>query len=600
MSVRKFIPPLGLPSLGLHRGRRRGHTPTDLPGRPPLVRLEGAAKIAIETARTRLVIAGALFLMTFGVLASRAVELTWLRSSDEPSIARTSVHQAGAITQRRSIVDRNGQLLAVNLRTTSLYANPKRVMEPAKAAAMVAAVLPELSQADVYAKLTSGRSFVWLKRNLTPRLQDAVNRLGIPGLYFQNEQRRIYPQGRLASHVVGFTDIDNRGLAGIEQFFDESLRDPIHADEPMEMALDVRVQHALRDELQRGIREFSAVAGAGIVLDVTTGEVLAMVSLPDFDPMSANDASLDARFNRMTLGVFEMGSAMKTLTTAMALETGAVTLTSGYDASKPIHVSRFTISDYKPKNRWLSVPEIFKYSSNIGTAKMALDVGTARQRDYLGRFGMLRKPTIELPEVGAPLIPAQWKMLETMTISYGHGLSVSPLQMASAMAAVVNGGTLRAATLLRRPSSQPVVGAAVIGAQTSDTMRRLLHLAVKEGTGKNANVDGYLVGGKTGTSEKINEFGRYNRKALLNTFVGAFPINAPRYVILATLDEPKANKATFGYATAGWTAAPVVGRTVARIAPMLGLAPVDENAADVQQALYLGVDTKPEHHLAAN
>jgi cell division protein FtsI (penicillin-binding protein 3) len=600
MSARGLMPSLGLASLGLNRSRRRGQTPTDLPGRPPLVRLEGAAKIAIETARTRLVIAGMLFLLAFGVLASRVVELTWIRSADENSIARTSVHHTRVITQRRSIVDRNGQLLAVNIRTTSLYAKPKRVLEPAKAAAMVVAVLPELSQAEVYAKLTSGKSFVWLKRNLTPRQQDAVNRLGIPGLYFQNEQRRIYPQGRLAPHVVGFTDIDNRGLAGIEQFFDESLRDPIHADEPLEMALDIRVQHALRDELQRGIQEFSAVAGAGLVMDVATGEVLAMVSLPDFDPMSASDAGDDARFNRMTLGVFEMGSAMKTLTTAMALETGAVTLASGYDATKPIHVSRYTISDYKPKNRWLSVPEIFKYSSNIGTAKMALDIGTARQRDYLGRFGMLRKPTIELPEVGAPLIPAQWKTLETMTISYGHGLSVSPLQLATAMAAVVNGGILRNPTLLRRSAGQSVAGAAVIGAQTSDAMRRLLHLAVEEGTGKNASVNGYLVGGKTGTSEKISEYGRYNRKALLNTFVGAFPINAPRYVILATMDEPKANKSSFGYATAGWTVAPVVGRTVARIAPMLGIAPVDENSADIQQALYIGVGQNPERHLAAN
>lgn len=590
-----------LPALRPQPGRRRGATPVDLPGRPPLLRLEGTAKTAIETARTRLVTAGILFLLTFGVLASRLVELTWIRSADERSHARTAGAAVnGATAHRRPIVDRNGQLLAINLRTASLYANPKRVQDPQRAAAKVVSVLPELSQAEVYAKLTSGKNFAWIKRNLTPRQQMAINRLGVPGLYFQNEQRRIYPQGPLAAHVVGYTDIDNRGIAGIEQFFDEALGYARHAGEPLQLSLDARVQHALRDELQRGIAEFSAAAGMGLVLDVASGEVLAMVSLPDFDPSAARDASANALFNRATLGVFEMGSTMKTLTTAMALDSGTVTLTSGYDASRPLQVSRFTISDYKPKNRWLSVPEIFKYSSNIGTAKMAVDVGPARQRDFLGRFGMLRKPTIELPEVGAPLIPSQWKTLETMTIGYGHGLSVSPLQLASAMAAVVNGGTLRAPTLLKRPAGQPVAGATVLKPETSEIMRRLLYIAVEDGTGQNAVVDGYLVGGKTGTSEKINAIGGYNRKALLNTFVGAFPIEAPRYVILATLDEPKATKATLGYATAGWTAAPVVGRTIARIAPLLGVEPVGKNADAVRDALYIDMGTKPEHKVAAN
>ena len=578
-------------------------TPADMPGASPLVRMDGAAKSAIETGRNRIVVAGMLFAIVFVVLAGRLMEVTLLRGND---IAARGVVIAPppeqVVLDRQSIVDRNGVLLATNLRTASLFAEPKKILNPDEAAARLVQELPDLSEAEVRAKLSTGKSFVWLKRNLTPRQHYAVNRLGIPGIGFQSEQRRVYPQGSLAAHVLGFTDVDGKGISGIEQFFDESLRDHARGAESLELTIDTRVQHAMRDELLRAVSDFNAIGAGGMVLDVETGEVIAMVSLPDFDPTNPGDAPKETRFNRVTLGVYEMGSTMKTLNTAMALDSGTVKLSNGYDASRPIQISRFTIRDDHPKNRWLSVPEIFMYSSNIGSAKMALDVGPAGQRAFMDKMGMLRRPVIELPEVGAPLVPRNWKNIETMTIAFGHGLSVTPLQLAVATSAVVNGGVLHPPTLVKRPADLPVPGVQVLSQQTSDIMRRLLHLVVEDGTGKKATVDGYLVGGKTGTSEKVGDRGGYNRKALFNTFIAAFPMNKPRYIVIGSIDEPKGTKATYGYATAGWNAAPAVGRIIARIAPMLGIQPVDEELPEIKQAMFVPIPGKPvpvEKKLAA-
>jgi cell division protein FtsI (penicillin-binding protein 3) len=597
--------------MGLFRRTRKPPppcVPADLPGASPLVRLEGAQKAAIETGRTRLVIAGMLFTLSFVVLAGRLVQLTLLPAAEAPQARNASLAPPPerVVMDRQPIVDRNGVLLASNLRSASLFAEPRKILNADEAAARLVQVLPELSEADVRAKLNSGKSFAWLRRNLTPRQQYEVNRLGIPGLMFQAEQRRVYPQGSLAAHVVGFADVDGKGLAGIEQFFDETLRDPAREGEPLQLSIDVRVQHAMRDELLRAMTEFNAIGAGGIVLDIHTGEIVAMVSLPDFDPAQPGEGPKDARFNRMTLGVYEMGSTMKTLNTAMALDSGLVKLSGGFDASRPIQIGKFTIRDDHPKNRWLSVPEIFMYSSNIGSAKMALEIGPAGQRAFMDKLGMLKKPVIELPEIGGPLVPRNWKTVETMTIAFGHGLSITPLQLATATAAIVNGGVLHPATLVKRPPGLPVPGQQVISRQVSDTMRKLLHLVVEDGTGKKATVDGYLVGGKTGTSEKVNDRGGYNRKALFNTFIAAFPMNAPRYIVMGTVDEPKGNKSTYGFSTAGWTTAPAVGRIIARIAPMLGVEPVDENSNTVRQAMFVPIPgqmefkpDKPEKKLAA-
>ncbi len=540
----------------------------------------------VRVGRARLMLAAFCFAFCFGVIAIRLVHLTLLKSGGEPALAGAGVAGAPPV-ERADIVDRNGALLATNLTTASLYADARTVLDAEAAAVRLVRVLPELSHAEVLGKLKSGRPFVWIKRNLTPRQQSDVNALGVPGLAFQQEQRRVYPQGALAAHVLGFTDVDGNGISGVEKFFDEDLKDRARRGEELRLSIDLRVQHAVRDELQAAVAKFSAEGAGGLVLDVRTGEVVALVSLPDFDPNHPGGAGPLERFNRMTLGVYELGSVFKIFTTAMALDAGKVGLAGGYDASNPIKVSRFTIRDDHPKRRWLSVPEIFMYSSNIGAAKMALDVGTAGQQAFLGRLGLLRRATIELPEVGAPLSPSPWREINTMTIAFGHGVAISPLQMASAVAAVANGGVLRPATLVRRDAPAP--GQQVLSPRTSDIMRRLLRLVVVDGTGKKAEADGYLVGGKTGTAEKAGGRG-YNRRALLSSFIAAFPMNAPRYVVYVIIDEPTGTRETHGFATAGWTAAPAISRVVSRIAPLLGVAPLDEERADIREALAVPIN----------
>jgi cell division protein FtsI (penicillin-binding protein 3) len=536
------------------------------------IRLDGTTKQALETGRTRLLVASLLFAAAFLIVAGRLVSVALISSGGEPSIAEAP-RAAQLETERADIVDRNGIVLATNLVTASLYANPREVPNPRAAAAALSKVLPELPQAEVESKLASGKSFVWLKRNLTPKQQYAVNRLGIPGLSFQREERRVYPHANLAAHILGFTDIDNRGIAGVERQFESRLAEE-HA--PLALSIDIRLQHILKEELSRSVRDFNAIGGAGVILDARSGEVLAMVSLPDFDPNEPGHASADTRFNRATLGVYEMGSVFKVFTTAMALDAGVTSLKGGYDASHPIKVSRYTISDYHAKNRWLSVPEIFIYSSNIGSAKMALDVGPEGQRAFLKRLGMLSPVALELPELGEPQGPAQWKELAAMTIAFGHGLSITPMHVASGVASVVNGGLMVRPTIVKREG--PLAEERILKSDTSDSLRRLMRLVVERGTGKSADAPGYRVGGKTGTAEKAAGKG-YKRNALISSFVGAFPMDDPRYVIFLAVDEPKPNKDSHGYATGGWVAAPAVKRLVERMAPLVGIAPVQEEEA---------------------
>jgi len=541
-------------------------------------------KKALDVARTRLLVGGALMAAAFLVIGVRLVDVTVFGESgpSRQSIARNIATESQM--DRADIVDRNGVLLATNLTTASLYGNPSRIFDPRAAARALVGVLPELSEAEVAAQLSTDREFIWLSRNLTPRQQYEVNRLGIPGFDFRSEQRRVYPLGRLTAHIVGFTSIDNDGLAGIEKSFDAALSE---RRAPVTLSIDIRVQQIMRRELAAQIVKFKAIGGSGVVLDVRTGEIVALVSLPDFDPNEAGEVPDDARFNRSTLGAYELGSIFKIFNHAIALETGAASMTSIYDARKPIRVARFRISDFHPENRWLTVPEIFMYSSNIGSAKMALDIGSVTQRKYMSDFGMLRRSSVELPEQARPMYPATWREINTMTIAYGHGIAVSPLHVATAAAAMVNGGILYPATLIRRGDS-PAKGKRVISAQTSEKMRRLLRLVVKNGTGRNADAPGYVVGGKTGTAEKQVD-GRYKSNALISSFVGVFPMTAPRYVVMTHLDEPKGIKESYGFATAGWTAAPVVGRVIAQIAPLFGIAPVDESAPDIRRILAINV-----------
>ncbi len=557
--------------------------------REQVVHLDGSAKRVLETGRTRLLVTGALFAIAFAVVALRLTAVSLLQQGDEPRVAQSSAAN-GLLVGRADIVDRNGVVLATTLPTASLYANPHQVLDADDAAARLVDVLKELSQAEVASKLSSDKTFVWIDRNLTPREQYQVNRLGIPGLHFQTEERRVYPQGALTAHVVGFTDIDNRGLAGIEQSFDDVLRD---SRRPVRLSIDVRLQHILREELGRAIADFTGIGGAGAILDVNTGELVALVSLPDFDPNQPGTASDDARFNRASLGIYEMGSTFKIFNTALALDSGIVRLTDQFDATKPIRIGGFSIRDYHGKNRWLSVPEIFMYSSNIGSARMAEEVGGVAQKAFFSHLGMLRPASLELPEVGHPLYPDTWRPINTMTISYGHGLAVSPMHLVSGVAAMVNGGVMRPATLIARAPGEVSEGERVISRDTSLMMRKLLRLVVEAGTGKNAEVPGYVVGGKTGTADKQSGKG-YDRNSRLASFIAAFPMNDPEYVVLVMVDEPKPNATSFGYATGGWVAAPAVGNVIRRMAPLMGLLPAPDDAPEVANDLLIAVSATEE------
>ena len=550
---------------------------------PARLRLEGTGKQAIETAHHRLMVGGVLFVVAFAVVALRVVDVTMLKEGHEPRAAAHHQRHAGAERDRADIVDRSGELLATSLSTASLYANPKLILDANDAAAKLAKALPGTSEKDVARRLASDRSFVWIHRNLSPRQQFAVNRLGIPGLFFQRDERRVYPHGALTAHILGFTDIDNRGLAGIEQSYDDRLR---QAENPLQLTIDIRLQHVVRQELAAAVDEFNAIGGAALVVDVATSEVLALVSLPDFDPNAPGAAESDTRFNRITLGTYEPGSTFKIFNTAAALDFGVASLRDGYDASKPIQISRFTISDYKGQKRWLSLPEIMMYSSNIGSARMGMDLGRERQRQFLSRLGLLKAAPFDLPEVAAPQIPNPWRDINVMTVAFGHGISVTPLNLVTGVTAVVNGGILRPVSLVRRDVPNP--GERVMTQRTSEQMRTLMRLVVERGSGKAAGVPGYAVGGKTGTAEKIVK-GRYHKDMRISSFVGAFPMHAPRFVIYAMLDEPKGNKSTHGYATAGWVVAPLVGKLVNQIAAIYGIPPVDENAPEFRDQMLINV-----------
>jgi len=571
-------------------------TPRTTPYDYPIVethRLDGVGKQAFEVGRNRLIVAATVLSFAFVAVGYRLVDLTLLTGREEARIASHADSPAPAHV-RADVVDRNGVLLATSLPTPSLYADPTAVLDVKEAAEKLVRVLPDMNRLTLETKLAAKGRFVWLRRNLSPQQQFDIHRLGLPGIGFEMESRRVYPQGRLAAHVLGTTDTDGRGIAGIEKSFDQALRD---TGKPLALSLDVRLQAVMRQELMRAMAKFSAIGAAGLMKDVHTGEVVAMVSLPDFDANDKTALSGDAGFNRVTKGVYELGSSFKLFTAAMALDSGTVAWDGGYDATDPIRVARFTINDYHGKKRWLSVPEIIVYSSNIGAAKMAVDVGTKGQQRYLANLGLLRPSALELPETGHPLVPRPWREINTMTISFGHGIAVTPLHLATGISALVNGGLFRSATVLRQPVGGAARGVRVITDDTSAKMRRLMRLVVTEGTGRKAAAKGYRVGGKTGTADK-QVGGSYREKMLISSFVAAFPMDAPRYVVLAMLDEPKGIKETFNYATGGWVAAPVVKAVVERAAPLLGIAPRPEAVEEKPAAFRKAALRKPRQKRA--
>jgi len=541
------------------------------------LKVEGRGKLADHQARSRMLLAMLLVGFAYAIIIGR---LAYFGFSELDGITTRVAPDLAITAARPDIQDRNGEMLATDIITSSLYAEPRRIVDADEAVEKLLTALPDLNPKVIHKRLTSNAGFVWLKRELTPVKESEILQLGIPGIGFRTETRRFYPKGETASHIVGHVNIDNVGIAGLEKYIDDrglkqlqNLGFARNVDlEPVSLSIDLRVQHFVRDELASAMKRYNAIAAGAVILDVHTGEVIAMASLPDYDPNRPIDALKKDRLNRISAGVFEMGSTFKTFTTAMALDSGKVTINDSFDARNALRIGGHTINDFHAKRRILSVPEVFIYSSNIGTAKMADVVGIEGHRAFLHRIGLLSKMSFELPEVALPVEPKKWRKIHSVTISYGHGAQTTPLQTAVAGAALLNGGKLITPTLFPRSNAQAADEAKyVISPATSKHMRDLMRLNVEKGSGKRAEVPGFRVGGKTGTAEKVKN-GKYSNDHRFNAFLAGFPIDDPKYVVLAFVDEPKPEEGKKS-ATAGLNAAPLVGNIIRRSAPILGVKP---------------------------
>ncbi|WP_419815448.1 peptidoglycan D,D-transpeptidase FtsI family protein [Glacieibacterium sp.] len=577
----------------------RGAGPATLGGAPRKPRtsaapvtLAGRRQTAFARARHRLVIGGMVFAAGIAGLALRLGDLALLH--DRPTTTASTL--AMLAPKRGDILDRNGNELARSFEAFAISVAPRKLVgDPKLLARRLAAIIPEKSEAQIYAELVHPGVFRYISRRVLPSQAKAINDLGEPAITLEREPERLYPNLSLGAHALGYTDIDDGGMYGMEKALDRRLADVATRGTPVQLAMDMRVQQAVESELGAAMTEFRAIGAAGIVMDVHTGEVVALASLPNFNPNAAGHSDDNSRFNRTTMGVYELGSTFKALTIAMSLDSGFIhSMGQKYDATAPIHIGRFTIHDDRGHElrKWATIPEIFIHSSNIGTAHMAAELGAVKQRAYLDQLGFLNPVQVELPERGRTLYPASnnWGEIATMTVGFGHGVAVSPLHLATAYTALVNGGILHPATMLKIQPGAPVPGKRVFTEATSDKMRALLRLVVTSGTGRKANTPGYRVGGKTGTAEKA-QGGRYAKHALVSTFASAFPMDAPRYVVIAMLDEPHGNAKTGGFATAGMVSAPIVEKIVARIGPILGVRPDMSRDIDITGLLGL-IDNK--------
>ncbi|MBN9582848.1 MAG: penicillin-binding protein 2 [Afipia sp.] len=529
-------------------------------------------------ARARVGLAMIAFGAVYVVIAAR---LVMFAVGGDSHGARRTASQDAIATARPDILDRNGAILATDVKTPSLFGEPRRLIDKDEAIELLTATMPDIDAGEVRDRLSSKKGFVWLKREITPQQQKDIYRLGIPGIGFLRENKRVYPSGVDVSHLIGLVNIDNQGIAGIEKWLDGNGLADLHRagfatdrqQAPVELAVDLRVEHALRDELMRAKEKFRAKAASGIVSDVRTGEVIAMVSLPDFDPNNPKEVHDPDRINRLTTGVYEMGSTFKAFTLAMALDSGKATLNSLWDARGPLHYGRFKIHDDHPMGRFINTKEVFTYSSNVGAARIALGQGVEAHKAFLAKMGQTTRLRTELPESASPLVPKRWGELNTVTIAFGHGMAVAPLQAVMGINALVNGGYLIPPTFLKRSEQEAMaVAKRVIRQDTSEKMRFLMRLNAEIGTARKADVKGYYIGGKTGTSEKVIN-GRYAKKRVLNSFTAILPADNPRYQLLVMLDEPQSLPETHGFITSGWNAVPTGGRVIERIAPLLGVTP---------------------------
>ncbi|RUX72597.1 MULTISPECIES: penicillin-binding protein 2 [unclassified Mesorhizobium] len=536
--------------------------------------VEGARKATGGKGRTRIIMTMAVFFGIFSTISGRLVYLGF----QTPDMSGGP--QSRVTASRPDIVDRNGEVLATDIKTASLFAEPRRIVDADEAIEKLSTVLPDIDYEQTYHKLKSGAGFVWLQRQLTPKQQSDIMQLGIPGFGFRTEKRRFYPSGETSSYIVGLTNIDNQGISGMEKYVDEQGLSDLQASglaiakdlKPVKLSIDLRVQHVVRDEIAAGLERYRAMGTGAVVLNVKTGEVVAMASVPDFDPNNPYNAQDKDRLNRMSAGLYEMGSTFKSFTSAMALDSGKATMASRFDASHPIRVGHQAIHDFHGKNRVLSLPEVFLYSSNIGSAREAEMVGIEGHREFLHRLGILDRMQTELPETARPTEPKVWKQVNSFTIAFGHGVSTTPLQAAVGCAALMNGGFLMNPTFLVRTQAEAMATAKrVVSEKTVEGMRYLYSLNAEKGSARNARVPGYRVGGKTGTAEKVIN-GRYSKDLNFNTFVAAFPMDDPQYLVFTIADAPHPEKPGMTDVAAA-NAGVMAGNIIRRSAAMLGVKP---------------------------
>lgn len=549
------------------------------------VRLANVRQRSLVEAKVRVLVIAFLFLFTGVAALTRIAQLGLFEDAPE----RRSLAEA-LLPPRGEITDRNGFPLARAFPAYALWYNPKAlgaagsplVKSPEEVAKALLLIFPDADYADLLKRLKSPNPS-YLRRRLMPEEANRIFALGEPALEFPRENQRYYPQGSLGAHVLGYVDGEGNGHVGMEQVLEKQLLDPAQRGRPVALSIDMRVQGALEDELGRGMMETEAKGAAGVILDVDTGEVVALASLPSFNPNRSDMAYNDLVFNKVTNQVYELGSTFKPLSVAAAIDAGVVTdLSVRYPSDRPLEIGGFRIRDSHSFGSSLNVPEALIHSSNIVTAQVADKLGGEGLKRTMAALGMNERPHIELPARGFPLWPkGNWARITTMTVSYGHGIAVTPLHLAAAYATMVNGGVWRPATLYKVDPSKVAPGRRVFKASTSARMRQLLRMIVVDGTGRSANAPGFRVGGKTGSAEKPGGKGGYNRTSLVATFAAAFPMDKPRYVVIAMLDEPKGTAATSFQRTAAWNAGPIVGRVVPRIGPLLGVVPDDSRDIDI-------------------
>lgn len=523
----------------------------------------------LEKGRNRLVVIAAFFVFAFVAISAKLFEFTVLKEVGEVKSANASSYSLDIKMSRADITDRNGIVLATSLPTVNLYSDNSKIEDVEKAAKALVETIPSLKYEDVKKRLERKTHFVYLKRNLTPKEKYAVNRLGFPAFNFENGEKRVYPQGKLFAHIVGAVDIDNNGLSGLEKNFDEELTTK---SEPLRLSVDAGVQDSVRSILASSLKQYKALGGTAIVMDVNSSEIISMVSLPDYDPNNVKSADYNSLFNRSTLGVYETGSVFKIFNTAMALESGKLKLSDKIDSS-PLVLANYTIKDLHPQNRPLTPKEIMVHSSNTASARIAMSLGAEKQKAFLAKVGLLRPLNVELPEKSKPLVPDRWWESTIVNVSFGYGIAVTPLHVVNAVGAVVNGGVYRPASLLVSRNNKLPPGTRIMTEKNSKIMRQLLRAVVTEGTGRNSDVSGYDVGGKTGSAERLGENGKYLKGSLRTSFVAVFPSEKPKYALIVMLDAPQKTKETHGFNTAGWNVVPTAKNIIETIAPQLDVLP---------------------------